>query len=105
MNEGSSLICGGFGVAQGFFGKLRRLPVNLQRLVVGRRGGSEHDFDPSGGQTRVEVAGPALVVALPAATRRLEPADRTQLLSGAIGRFSTCGTWFCALARPAASTS
>jgi copper transport protein len=31
----------------------------------------------------------ALVVALPAATRRLEPADRTQLLSGAIGRFST----------------
>ena len=30
-----------------------------------------------------------LVVALPAATRRLEPADRTRLLSGAVGRFST----------------
>jgi copper transport protein len=30
-----------------------------------------------------------LVVALPAATRLLEPADRTRLLSGAVGRFST----------------
>jgi copper transport protein len=30
-----------------------------------------------------------LVVALPAVTRRLEPADRTRLLSGAVGRFST----------------
>ena len=30
-----------------------------------------------------------LVVALPAATRRLEPPDRTRLLSGAVGRFST----------------
>ena len=30
-----------------------------------------------------------LVAALPAATRRLEPADRTRLLSGAVGRFST----------------
>ena len=30
-----------------------------------------------------------LVLALPAATRRLEPADRTRLLAGAIGRFST----------------
>ena len=30
-----------------------------------------------------------LVVALPAATRRLEPADRTRLLSAALGRFST----------------
>jgi copper transport protein len=30
-----------------------------------------------------------LVVALPAATRRLEPGDRTRLLSGAVARFST----------------
>jgi copper transport protein len=30
-----------------------------------------------------------LILALPAATRRLDPIDRTRLLSGAIGRFST----------------
>ncbi len=30
-----------------------------------------------------------LIIALPAATRRLEPADRTRLLSSAVGRFST----------------
>ncbi len=30
-----------------------------------------------------------LVLALPAATRRLEPPDRTRLLTGAVGRFST----------------
>ena len=30
-----------------------------------------------------------LVTALPAATRRLDPAERTRLLSGAVGRFST----------------
>ena len=30
-----------------------------------------------------------LVIALPAATRRLEPAERTRLLAGAVGRFST----------------